>query len=174
MLNSGKNIWRNAVFEVYWFTGLSGAGKTTIAKKYAGLMGARLIDADEVREGLCSNLGFSIEDRTENVRRIAELAKMIATETMVVVACISPLKKQRRMAREIIGPEFYEVFVDTPIDNCEERDPKGLYKKVRNGEIKNFTGIDSPYERPESPEFILDGTKPIGENIDILNGAQDE
>ena len=149
---------------VYWMTGLSGAGKSTIAalvekklteRGHAALM----LDGDTVRTGLCRGLGFSPEDRHENLRRIAELAKIAASSAQTVIVCaISPAAADREQARAIIAPSarFCEVFVDAPVEVCAARDPKGLYKKAFAGEISDFTGVSAPYERPENPDFTLD------------------
>ncbi|TVZ41289.1 bifunctional enzyme CysN/CysC [Alteromonadaceae bacterium 2753L.S.0a.02] len=143
-----------------WFTGLSGSGKSTTAnalEKQLFAMGysTYLLDGDNVRHGLCSDLGFSERDRVENIRRVGEVAKlMVDAGQIVLVSFISPFRRERQMVRQMVEPgEFFEVFVNTPLDVCEERDPKGLYKKARAGEIRNFTGIDSPYEAPLSPEI---------------------
>jgi bifunctional enzyme CysN/CysC len=150
---------------VMWFTGLSGAGKSTIAnlvdKKLHSLgRHTYLLDGDNVRHGLNKNLGFTDADRVENIRRIAEVAKLMVDAGLIVsTAFISPFRAERGMARGLLAEgEFIEVFVDTPINVAEERDPKGLYKKARRGDLKNFTGIDSPYEFPENPEIWLDTT----------------
>ena len=147
---------------VVWFTGLSGAGKSTIAnllerRLFALGCHTYLIDGDNVRHGLNRDLGFTEVDRVENVRRMAEVARMFVDSGLIVLASlISPFRSERRLARELFEPdEFIEVFVDTPLQVAEQRDPKGLYKKARAGEIKNFTGIDSPYEPPEKPELRL-------------------
>ena len=143
-----------------WLTGLSGAGKTTIAneiEKKLFLDGKHtfIIDGDNLRLGLCKDLGFSAADRDENVRRAAELAKLLAESGLIViVSLISPLQKHRTAARNIfMSYKFIEVFVDSPLEICEKRDVKGLYKKARSGEIKNFTGIDSPFEIPHNPDI---------------------
>ena len=147
---------------VVWFTGLSGSGKSTTAnavEQQLHILGRHsyLLDGDNLRHGLTKDLGFKKVDRTENVRRIAEAAKLFVDAGLIVlVSVISPFRDERRMAREMMEEgEFIEVFVDAPLDVCEQRDPKGLYKKARAGEIKNFTGIDSAYEPPENPEIVL-------------------
>lgn len=145
-----------------WMTGLSGSGKTTVAKILEkklhenGIL-TQLLDGDNVRDGLNQNLGFSAEDRAENIRRIAEVNKLFVQCGVVTINCfVSPTHEIRDSARRIIGVQhFVEVFVDTPLEVCESRDVKGLYKKARSGEIKNFTGIDAPFESPENPEVIL-------------------
>jgi bifunctional enzyme CysN/CysC len=149
-----------------WFTSLSGAGKTTIAnvlEKQLHDAGKHtyLLDGDNVRHGLNKDLGFSEADRVENIRRVAEVAKlMVDAGLIVLVSFISPFRSERRMARALFEPsEFIEVFVDTPIAACEDRDVKGLYAKARRGELKQFTGIDSPYEAPEHPEVVIDTIK---------------
>lgn len=151
---------------VLWFTGLSGAGKSTLANLVERQLHAQgratyLLDGDNVRHGLNRDLGFTDADRTENVRRVAEVAKLMADAGLVVlVSLISPFRAERRMARELMAPgEFIEVFVDTPLAVAEARDPKGLYKKARRGELRHFTGIDSPYEAPEAPEIRIDTTQ---------------
>ena len=149
---------------VVWFTGLSGAGKSTIAQAlerelFKRAMHTYVLDGDNVRHGLNSNLGFSPEDRVENIRRVSEMAKLMADSGVVVVtAFISPYRLDRRRAREIAlegNAEFIEVFVNAPLEVCEARDPKQLYKKARAGEIREFTGIDAPYEPPEDPEIVV-------------------
>ncbi len=151
---------------VLWFTGLSGSGKSTIAnllekKLYAMGRHTCLLDGDNVRHGLCRDLGFTDVDRVENIRRVAETAKLMLDAGLIVVtAFISPFCDERRMARKLIGEgEFIEIFVDAPLFVCEERDPKGLYKKARAGLIRNFTGLDSPYEKPERCDVRLDADK---------------
>jgi len=147
---------------VVWLTGLSGSGKSTIAidlekKLHAGGHFVQLLDGDNVRSGLNNNLGFSLEDRQENIRRIAELAKLFCAAGVVTVCSfVSPTKAIRKQAKDIIGcTDFLEVFVNTPLEECERRDVKGLYAKARAGEIKNFTGIDSPFEAPEAGHLDL-------------------
>ncbi|HEV8017892.1 MAG TPA: sulfate adenylyltransferase subunit CysN [Steroidobacteraceae bacterium] len=150
---------------VLWLTGLSGAGKSTIANCVERKLAAAgrhtyLLDGDNVRHGLNKDLGFTAQDRVENIRRVAEVSRlMVDAGLIVLVSFISPFRSERRMARELFAPgEFLEVFVDTPLAEAERRDVKGLYRKARRGELKNFTGIDSPYERPEAPEIRIDTT----------------
>ncbi len=147
---------------VIWFTGLSGSGKSSIANQLNHLLHERgihtyLLDGDNIRHGLNSDLGFSAEDREENIRRIGEVAKLFADSgAIVLTAFISPYQKDRDRIRASLPEEdFLEVYVDCPIDECEARDPKGLYEKARQGHIKGFTGIDSPYEAPIDPEQVL-------------------
>jgi bifunctional enzyme CysN/CysC len=151
---------------VLWFTGLSGAGKSTIAnfaEKRLNSLGHHtyLLDGDNVRHGLNKDLGFTDADRVENIRRVAEVSKlMVDAGLIVLVSFISPFRAERRMARELVAEgEFFEVFIDTPLAVAEERDPKGLYRKARRGELANFTGIDSPYEVPQTPEIRVDTTR---------------
>jgi bifunctional enzyme CysN/CysC len=155
-----------------WFTGLSGAGKSTIAnnlERKLHALGKRtfVLDGDNVRHGLNRDLGFTEADRVENIRRVAEVAKLFVEAGLItIVSFISPFRAEREMARELVGPhEFIEIFVDTPLEICEQRDPKGLYKKARRGELRNFTGLDSPYERPERPELILDSFNERAEDL---------
>ena len=147
---------------IIWFTGLSGAGKSTIAgaveeKLYERDHHTYLLDGDNVRHGLNGDLGFSDQDRVENIRRIGEAAKLFTDAGIITLtAFISPFRTDRRMVRELVGEgEFIEVHMDTPIAECELRDPKGLYQKARDGLIKNFTGIDSEYEIPEAAEITI-------------------
>ncbi|ENM3927221.1 adenylyl-sulfate kinase [Vibrio cholerae] len=157
---------------VLWFTGLSGAGKSTVAGALENRLAALgyhtyLLDGDNVRHGLCSDLGFSEQDRRENIRRIGELAKLMADAGLIVLtAFISPHRAERQMVRDLLpNGEFLEVYVNTSLDVCEARDPKGLYKKARAGEIRQFTGIDSTYEAPLNPDIDL----PAGEkSVDEL------
>ncbi|MBF7073278.1 adenylyl-sulfate kinase [Glaciecola sp. MH2013] len=148
---------------VIWLTGLSGSGKSTIAnllekKLFSEQKKTYLLDGDNIRHGLCGDLGFDDKDRVENIRRISEVAKLfVDSGTIVITAFISPFNADRAFCRSLLGEnEFVEVFVDTPIEVCEKRDPKGLYKKARSGDISNFTGIDSAYEVPLSPEIHLE------------------
>jgi bifunctional enzyme CysN/CysC len=157
---------------VVWLTGLSGAGKSTIAnlvEKKLHVHGAHtyLIDGDNIRGGLNRDLGFTEADRVENVRRVTEVARLFADAGLIViVSLISPFRAEREMARERIGAaEFVEVFVDTPIEECKQRDPKGLYAKAARGELVNFTGVDSPYETPETPDLVL---STLGHSADEL------
>ena len=147
---------------VIWLTGLSGSGKSTIAdtlelRLFALGYNTYTLDGDNVRHGLSNDLGFTEADRVENIRRVAELAKLMADAGLIVIAAfISPFISEREYARKIIAHnEFVEVFVDTPFDVCEARDPKGLYEKARAGQLKNFTGIDSEYQKPSNPEIVL-------------------
>jgi len=148
---------------VLWFTGLSGSGKSTIGHRVERMLIERgafayVLDGDNVRHGLNSDLGFAPEDRVENIRRIGEVARLFADAGgLVLSAFISPYREDRDRVRGLMGlGEFIEVFVDTPLEICEARDPKGLYKKARAGEISNFTGLDAPYEVPENPEVHLE------------------
>ena len=148
-----------------WMTGLSGSGKSTIAnaveKKLARMnRHTFLLDGDNVRHGLNKDLGFTDADRIENIRRVGEVAKLMTDAGLIVItAFISPFRSERQMVRDMMAPgEFVEVFVDTPLSVAEERDVKGLYAKARSGQLNNFTGIDSPYEAPETPEIHIDTT----------------
>ncbi|MGF1752520.1 adenylyl-sulfate kinase [Vibrio makurazakiensis] len=159
---------------VLWFTGLSGSGKSTVAGALESRLAelgyhTYLLDGDNVRHGLCSDLGFSEQDRRENIRRIGELAKLMADAGLIVLsAFISPHQAERKLVRDLLPEEeFLEVFVNTPLEICEQRDPKGLYKKARAGEIANFTGISSAYEAPTHPEIDLPaGDKSLDELVD--------
>ncbi len=161
---------------VVWLTGLSGAGKSTLANELERRLSARavrtyLLDGDNVRHGLNRDLGFSVEDRAENIRRVAEVSKLMVDAGLVVItAFISPFRAERELARNLMADgEFVEVFVDTPLVVAEQRDPKGLYRKARGGELKHFTGIDSPYEVPEDPEIVIDTTSmSVQESADSL------
>ncbi len=162
-----------------WFTGLSGSGKSTVAGALEEALhklgvSTYLLDGDNVRHGLCSDLGFSDADRKENIRRVGEVASLMADAGLVVLtAFISPHRAERQFVRERVGQNrFIEVFVDTPLAICEQRDPKGLYKKARAGELKNFTGIDAVYETPDAPEIHLEGqqlvTNLVSQLLDLL------
>lgn len=159
-----------------WLTGLSGAGKSTIVnelEKRLFVYGKKtmVLDGDNVRMGLNKNLGFSEKDRVENIRRIAEVSKLMNDAGLIVLTSfISPFRKDRRNAKEIIGKDsFVEVYISTPIEECERRDVKGLYKKARAGQIADFSGISSPYEEPENPDIEVDTTgKSIDETADYL------
>ena len=146
---------------VLWFTGLSGSGKSTIANEVENQLNKMgfhtyLLDGDNIRHGLNKDLGFSDSDRKENIRRISEVSKLFVDSGLITLtAFISPFREDRQQARDIIGKDFIEVFIDTPFEECARRDPKGLYKKALNGEIKNFTGLDSPYEPPINPEIHI-------------------
>jgi adenylylsulfate kinase len=160
-----KNDRRNLLKQsspVIWLTGLSGSGKSTIANALAERLHKNgnlsyVLDGDNVRSGLNKDLGFSDNDRKENIRRIAEVANLMSDSgSITITAFISPFKAERQIAREIIGNDFCEILVDASLETCESRDTKGLYKKARSGEIPNFTGIDSPYEEPKTPDLTLD------------------
>lgn len=161
-----------------WFTGLSGSGKSTVAVALEKALFARgrllyRLDGDNVRMGINKNLGFSAEDRTENIRRIGEVAKLFVDAGLIVLSSfVSPYRADRDIVRKLHvddGMDFIEVYVDVPLDEAEKRDPKGLYKKARAGEIKNFTGISDPYEAPESPELVLHSHKmSLEEEVDAL------
>jgi len=144
-----------------WFTGLSGSGKSTVAntvEQYLYNMGFNTysLDGDNIRKGLNKDLNFSEEGRVENIRRIGEVARLMCDAGLVVLAAfVSPFKKDRQLLRELMGDKFMEIFVDAPLEVCEQRDVKGLYKKARNGEISNFTGISSPFEVPQNPDVHI-------------------
>jgi len=165
-----KEVYLKQRGKVIWMTGLSGSGKTTLASALEKRLFelnyfCQILDGDNVRSGINKNLMFTEEDRMENIRRIAEVSKLFMNCGIILIcAFISPTNEMRNMAREIIGEDdFLEVFIDTPLEVCEQRDPKGLYKKARSGEIKNFTGISAPFEVPTHPFMAVDNTK---ENID--------
>jgi len=159
-----------------WFTGLSGSGKSTIANALDVALHSRgyhtfLLDGDNVRHGLCKDLGFADHDREENIRRVSEVCKLFADAGLIVMsAFISPFTSDRRLVRKLFpAGEFIEVFMDAPIETCEARDPKGLYQKARSGQIKDFTGIDSPYEVPAHPELRLDTSRmSVDDCVDAL------
>jgi adenylylsulfate kinase len=189
-LNEGKSsnvVWHRATVTrerreeqnqhkgtILWFTGLSGAGKSTLAhavEERLHQLGCRtfVLDGDNVRHGLCSDLGFSVEDRVENIRRIAEVAKLFLEGGLITLtAFISPFREERNAARKIVPHgDFLEIYCHCSIDVCEQRDVKGLYKRARAGEIKDFTGISSPYEEPLAPELAVDtGAASIDECVD--------
>ncbi len=147
---------------VLWFTGLSGSGKSTLANAVEAKLHTQgrltyLLDGDNVRTGLCADLGFGPEDRAENIRRVAHVARLLwDAGLLVLVSFISPFRAERRLARELIGADFLEIHVSASLEVCESRDPKGLYKKARQGLIGDFTGISSPYEVPEAAELTVD------------------
>jgi adenylylsulfate kinase len=148
--------------KILWFTGFSGAGKSTIAhaledKLHDYAVRTYVLDGDNIRQGLCKDLGFSNEDRVENIRRIGEVSKLMMDAGLIVMtAFISPFRRDRRIVRDLVKEgDFIEIFCDTPLNVCETRDVKGLYKKARNGDITEFTGISSPYEKPDNPEIVL-------------------
>jgi adenylylsulfate kinase len=158
---------------IVWFTGLSGSGKSTLAHAVEETLHQRgcrtfVFDGDNVRHGLCSNLGFSIKDRTENIRRIGEMAKLfVEAGVIALTAFISPLRADRERVRKLIGDaDFIEVYVKCPVSVCESRDVKGMYKKARAGLIEEFTGISSPYEEPEHPDIVVDtAQETVGESV---------
>ena len=157
---------------VVWLTGLSGSGKTSTADALENKLHALgyktyTLDGDNVRHGLNNDLGFTDADRVENIRRVAEVAKLMVDAGLIVItAFISPFISERKYARQILADnEFIEVFVDAPIEVCEARDPKGLYKKARSGQLKNFTGIDSEYQKPQNPEIVLESSKKPPEEL---------
>ncbi|MFV3371147.1 adenylyl-sulfate kinase [Pseudomonas sp. NY15435] len=159
-----------------WFTGLSGAGKSTLANAldvalHAAGTKTYLLDGDNLRHGLCRDLGMSEADRVENIRRVGEVAKLMADAGLLVLcAFISPYRRDRDRLREQFAPgAFVEVHVATPLDSCEERDPKGLYRKARQGLIRDFTGLDSPYEAPLAPELVIDTSRePLDSSLQRL------
>jgi adenylylsulfate kinase len=162
--------------KVLWLTGLSGSGKSTIAENLerklfeAGYF-PQVLDGDNIRSGINKNLGFSVADRTENIRRIAEVARLYANSGVIVLASfISPTRQIRTLAKTIIGADdFLEIYVNAPLEECERRDVKGLYQKARRGEIKGFTGIDSPYEAPETPFLeIRTDQLALEKSVDVL------
>jgi adenylylsulfate kinase len=159
---------------IVWFTGLSGAGKSTLAhavelELYQRGCSTFVFDGDNVRHGLCSDLGFSPEDRAENIRRIGEMSKLfLEAGVIALTAFISPFRIDRERVRSLVAPEdFIEIYCECPLDICEQRDVKGLYAKAREGLIPNFTGISSPYEAPENPELVVDtGTHPLANCVE--------
>jgi adenylylsulfate kinase len=168
---------------VIWFTGLSGSGKSTVAREVEHALiengkNAYVLDGDNIRHGLNSNLGFSPDDRKENIRRIGEVAKLFCEANVITLtAFISPYRADRDLARKLVpAGQFFEIFCDVPVEICETRDPKGLYKKARAGEIPEFTGISAPYEAPEKPELALKtGTESLEESTRrVLNLLQEK
>ncbi|MBX4260065.1 adenylyl-sulfate kinase [Clostridium estertheticum] len=166
--------------KLLWLTGLSGSGKSTVANALDLRLNeigkaTYLLDGDNVRLGINSDLGFSPQDRNENIRRISEIGKLFVDSGLITIACfISPLKANRDMARSTIGNDFIEIFVDCPLEECEKRDPKNLYKKARQGVIKEFTGISSPYEKPVDPEIVVNTKEQtvdqcVNQILDYLN-----
>lgn len=165
--------------KVIWFTGLSGSGKTTLASNLEKELFFRrffcqVLDGDNIRAGINNNLGFSGEDRLENIRRIAEVSKLLINTGMITICSfISPTEEIRTMARKIIGKnDFIEIFLNPPLEVCEKRDTKGLYKKARAGLIKDFTGISSPFETPENPDLEIDtSTTNIRDSVELIFNA---
>ncbi len=187
--SQNNTVWHNATVTrirrerlnghkgaVVWFTGLSGAGKSTLAhtvEERLHQLGCRtfVFDGDNVRHGLCADLGFSIEDRHENIRRIGEMTKLFLEAGVIALAAfISPVKTDRERLRQIVGvDDFIEIYCKCPVEVCEQRDVKGLYKKARRGEIKEFTGISSPYEPPEHADLVLDtGYIPLEKSVERI------
>lgn len=185
-LRSSNTVWHHATVTrarraqqnnypsmVLWFTGLSGAGKSTLAHAVEEILHRHgchtyVLDGDNVRHGLCGDLGFSDADRTENIRRIGEMSKLFVDAGVIVLtAFISPFRSDRARAREVVGDaDFVEIYCHCALEVCEQRDVKGLYKRARQGEIKNFTGISSPYESPENPELTVDtGTQTLEQSV---------
>jgi adenylylsulfate kinase len=169
---------------VIWFTGLSASGKSTIAQHVEKMLYERgcstyVFDGDNVRHGLCNDLGFSAEDRTENIRRIGEMVKLFVDAGIIAMtAFISPYRKDRERIRDLIGRDhFFEIYVNCPVDVCADRDQKGIYAKAKAGIIKNFTGISAPYEPPEEPSLVIhsdqvDATQGAQQVLDILKNAK--
>ena len=163
--------------QIIWLTGLSGSGKSTIANELAKQLfalgkHAYVLDGDNLRSGINMDLGFTPEDRAENVRRVSEVAKlMLDAGLIVIIALVSPYESDRQRARSLVGEdEFIEVYVQTPIEICRARDPKGLYKKADTGVIPNFTGVGQEYEVPSQPELVIDGTKPLLDSVKLIMG----
>ncbi len=187
MKKSSNTVWHNAIITrqlrekrnnhhsvILWFTGLSGAGKSTLAhaveeRLYGKGCATFVLDGDNVRHGLCNDLGFSDQDRVENIRRIGEIAKLMTEAGVITLtAFISPFRSDRNKARSLVPHgDFMEIYCQCPLEKCEERDVKGLYKKARAGEIAHFTGVSSPYEIPDNPELIVDtGINSLDECVD--------
>jgi adenylylsulfate kinase len=166
-----KNKHRGGLF---WFTGLSGAGKSTLAHSVEERLfqlgyNTYVLDGDNVRHGLCADLGFSDDDRKENIRRISHMANLfVQAGVIVMTAFISPFRVDRDNARKIAGSDFYEIYCDSSLEICEQRDVKGLYKRARAGDIPHFTGISSPYEPPEAPELIVKTDSDMDNSIDAV------
>jgi bifunctional enzyme CysN/CysC len=162
---------------VLWFTGLSGAGKSTLAfeleqRLFADGFQAYVLDGDNIRYGLSADLGFSHEDRTENVRRVGEVSGLFARAGIIVIAAfISPYRADREQARRAAGEGFHEIYLDASLEICESRDPKGLYAKARQGEVSDFTGVSAPYEAPDAPDLVVHtGVLGVSESLDTLLG----
>ena len=175
LTHSSNTVWHNATVTrerreklaehrgvLLWFTGLSGSGKSTLAhtvEEQLHRMGYRtyVFDGDNVRHGLCSDLGFSEDDRKENIRRISEMCNLFLDAGVIALtAFISPSDEERKKVRQLTGDDYFEIYCDCPIEMCEQRDVKGLYKRARAGEIKDFTGISAPYDIPETPDLVID------------------
>jgi adenylylsulfate kinase len=186
---SSNTVWHRAIIRradrerlnghksvILWFTGLSGAGKSTLAhavEARLSQMGCRtfVFDGDNVRHGLCSDLGFSEEDRSENIRRIGEMGKLfVEAGVIALTAFISPFRRDRQRIRDLMAEgDFLEIYCRASLEVCEQRDVKGLYKRARAGEILEFTGISSPYEEPENPELVVDtGSQPVEKNVEAV------
>lgn len=173
LTRNDKEKYLNQKAKVFWFTGLSGSGKSTIAQGLEKLLLDKgffnqVLDGDNTRTGINKNLGFSLEDRQENIRRIAEISRLFLDAGIICVnSFVSPTHEIRNLAKQIIGKEdFIEIYVNTPLHICEQRDVKGLYAKARSGQIKGFTGIDSPFEAPQSPDLeLLTENQSIEESI---------
>ena len=166
MSKKDKKKLLNQNAHVFWLTGLSGSGKTTIAKNlekklYQNGFLTQIIDGDNVRSGICNNLSFSLDDRMENIRRISEISKLFINCGIITINCfVSPTIKIRKLAKKIIGTKnFHNIYINASVKECEQRDIKGLYKKARSGEIKDFTGISSPFEVPKNPQLEINTSK---------------
>jgi bifunctional enzyme CysN/CysC len=176
VIRKEREVLLNQVGKTIWLTGLSGSGKSTIANELSSKLHNEgklvyVLDGDNIRMGLNKDLGFSDDDRKENIRRIAEVANLMTDLGVIVItAFISPFEKERQMAKDIIGEDnFIDIYIKAPLEVCEERDPKGLYKKARNGEISMFTGIDSPYEEPINPNmFIKTDKMSIEDSVEFI------
>ena len=174
--NNDRSIQKKQKSICIWLTGYSGSGKSTIANQLDSLLFKKnyhsyILDGDNVRFGLNSDLSFSLKDRSENIRRVSEVSKILVNAGLItIVSFISPMLKERVLARSLFNEkQFVEIYLSTPIKECEKRDPKGLYKMARRGELTEFTGIDSPYEPPESPEIKVDTSKSsINESVQII------